>query len=257
MFKHKHKASACECDCAPAPTCCDSAPQASCGCASQAPAGDCCGGHPGFFARMKARCCKSAPACDGCGDCGGGGCQTGGFQHGTMSTAPIHAAPIMTPAGPAAQTIPATPKAEPKAEPIQKMPKDVDKGKGTSGLTPPSGGLNVTPTGAKEEGPKNPFDLDRRYEKRVGRAADYSRLTGQLFFVHADGGLWVLRYAPLSKEDENGGSVVLGRDRHLDSYRDGDLVTVEGAIVKDKGSLRLGGPLYRVNSIQLIDRPQQ
>src|SRR5439155_21398552 len=115
----------------------------------------------------------------------------------------------------------------------------------------------VTPAAAKiETEAKNPFDLDRRYEQRVSHAADYSRLTGQLFFVHADGGLWVLRYAPLSREDGNGGSVILSRDRPMNNYREGDLVTVEGKIISQKGSARLGAPLYRTQSIRLVDRPE-
>jgi len=104
---------------------------------------------------------------------------------------------------------------------------------------------------------KNPFELSRRYESRVDHAPDYGWLTGQLFYVHADGGLWILRYAPLSTEDRNGGSVVLARDLRMDTYREGDLVTIHGEIIQEKGSLRLGGPLYRMQSIQLIDRPQQ
>ena len=88
----------------------------------------------------------------------------------------------------------------------------------------------------------------------MGRATDYSWVTGQLFFVQANGGLWVLRYAPLSQEDAHGGSVILSRDRQMDSYREGDLVTVRGEILKQKGSLFLSGLLYRTESIQLIDR---
>jgi hypothetical protein len=114
----------------------------------------------------------------------------------------------------------------------------------------------VTPAAAKiETEAKNPFELDRRYEMRVSHAADYSRLTGQLFFVHADGGLWVLRYAPLS-QDGNGGSVVLTPDRAMNNYREGDLVAVEGQIISKKGSARLGAPLYRVQTIRLVDRPE-
>jgi hypothetical protein len=113
----------------------------------------------------------------------------------------------------------------------------------------------LTPTKLETEG-KNPFELARRYEKRVSRAADYSHLTGQLFFVHADGGLWVLRYASLSEEDAYGGSVILARDRKMDLYREGDLVSVEGQILSQRGSPRLGGPLYRVQAIRLVDRPQ-
>ena len=118
--------------------------------------------------------------------------------------------------------------------------------------------LDLTPTASKQiEESKNPFELDRRYETRVERAADYSWLTGQLFYVHTDGGLWVLRYAPIWKEEANGGSVVLARDVPMDSYREGDLVQVRGEILQDKASSSLGGPLYRSQSIQLMDRPSQ
>src|SRR5262249_13954730 len=115
----------------------------------------------------------------------------------------------------------------------------------------------VTPAAAKvETESKNPFELDRRYEMRVNHAADYSRLTGQLFFVHVDGGLWVLRYAPLAQEDVHGGSVILARDRQMNNYREGDLVTVEGTIIRERGTVRLGAPLYRVQTIRLVDRPE-
>jgi hypothetical protein len=145
-------------------------------------------------------------------------------------------------------------------EPI-KAPKDSNPGQklpsgGKTQSTTPT--LEVTPTSTKLQPESNsPFELNRRYETRVDRAADYGWLTGQLFFVHADGGLWVLRYAPLGKEDKHGGSVILARDRQMDSYREGDLVTVHGEIVKQKGSVFLGGPLYRTDSIELIDRPER
>ena len=142
-----------------------------------------------------------------------------------------------------------------------KPPKDLDPGKKL-----PEGGkekevrapavFEVAPvsTTTIEKESKSPFDLDRRYENRVDRAADYSRLTGQLCFVHADGGLWVLRYASLSNEDANGGGVVLARDRQMDSYREGDLVTVHGEILNQKGSRFLGAPLYQASSIELVER---
>jgi hypothetical protein len=150
----------------------------------------------------------------------------------------------------------------PGAEPIKTLPKDAT----TPGKPLPSGdkkgtvqsqGLDVTPASSSnliETETKNPFELDRRYETRVGRAADYSWVTGQLFFVHTDGGLWVLRYAPLGKEDANSGSVILARDRQMDSYREGDLVKVHGEILNPQGPVFLGGPQYRVQSIELIDR---
>ena len=140
-------------------------------------------------------------------------------------------------------------------EPIKKMPKDDGKGAMMAPVAPIS---PVTPAGARiETEVKNPFELARRYEQRVGHATDYSRLTGQLSFVHADGGLWVLRYASLAEEDRNGGSVILARDRMMNNYREGDLVTIEGQVISQKGSTRLGGPLYRVQAISLVDRPMK
>jgi hypothetical protein len=150
----------------------------------------------------------------------------------------------------------------PVGEPI-KGPKDAEPGKKL-----PEGGKEkevrapaafdvapVSTTSIKEES-KSPFDLDRRYENRVECAADFSRLTGQLFFVHADGGLWVLRYASISNEDANGGGVVLARDRQMDSYREGDLVTVHGQVLNVRGSRSLGAPLYQASSIELVERAQ-
>jgi hypothetical protein len=183
----------------------------------------------------------SRSSCDSCGSCGG--CDSCGT--------------VAAPA--AAATTGSSKPAEKGDEPIKKMPDPKAKTGSLTPIAPAAPRTLLTPAGAtlnETETNKNPFDLDRRYEARVGRAADNSKITGQLFFVHADGGLWVLRYAPLWKEDPNGGSVVLARDREMESYREGDLVTVQGEIVNDRGSAHLGGPLYRARSIQLVDRPQ-
>jgi hypothetical protein len=137
------------------------------------------------------------------------------------------------------------------------MPSDKPK-KSSAIITPPALD-NVTPktTLSVEPETKSPFELRRQYESRVGHAADYGWVTGQLFYVHADGGLWVLRYAPVWKEDPNGGSLVLARDLRMDTYREGDLVTVRGEIVNPKSSLFTGGPLYQAQSIQLVERLDQ
>jgi hypothetical protein len=142
---------------------------------------------------------------------------------------------------------PAEPIRAPKdGEPGQKLP----KGEKEVSIPMPT---TITPVSAGSE-TKSPFELSPRYESRAGHAPDYSWLTGQLFYVHADGGLWVLRYAPLSTEDSNGGGVVLARDLRMDSYRDGDLVTVHGQLLGQKSSIFLGGPLYQGKSIELIER---
>jgi hypothetical protein len=197
---------------------------------------------PSFLDRLRARfrkndCCE--PCCTPCTS----GC---GTVH--------HHAPAMPPG------------ADKQPERL-KMPKGddgkgkKDENKGTTestaapALTPAP---TATPPAAKvETESKNPFESGRRRDQRFDRAADYSRLTGQLYFVHADGGIWVLRYAPLSEEDANGGSVILARDRRMDSYREGDLITVEGRVISEKGSPRLGGALYQVHTIRLVDRPQR
>ena len=136
--------------------------------------------------------------------------------------------------------------------PKEGEPKKLPEGKETAAPITPE----LTPTGAKtvELGTKSPFDLSHRFETRVDHDANYSQLTGQLFFVHADGGLWVLRYAPLGTEDRNGGGVILARDRPMESYREGDLVTVRGEILQERASRYLSAPLYRTSSIQLVER---
>jgi len=144
---------------------------------------------------------------------------------------------------------PAEPVAPPKDAP-KKMPSPAKEVQ----IIDPAPGAKPTANVIIETETKSPFELNRRYVSRVDRAPDYSWLTGQLFYVHADGGLWVLRYAPLWKEDPNGGSMVLARDLRMDTYHEGDLVTVHGEIVSQHGSEFLGGPLYQVHSIKLIER---
>lgn len=145
----------------------------------------------------------------------------------------------------------------PPPEGVKEAPKEPAKLPGT----PPSTVLPTVPSfqpaagiRVESEG-RNPFDYHHRQQAQLVCAADYSSMTGRLSYVHADGGLWVLRYAPLDKEDLHGGSVVLLQDRRLDSYREGDLVQVKGEILAAKASTRLAAPLYRFNAIQLVERP--
>jgi len=182
---------------------------------------------------------------------------------------PIQPAPQghLTPGLPSAYPGMAAPSAGPAPEQIGK-PKDTgkDTGKGGEGgepmppkktsAMPPAVELAPATTNVSETETQHPFELSRRYEVRVERATDYSRITGQLFFVHADGGLWVLRYAPLGQEDPYGGGVILARNRQMDGYRDGDLVTIRGEILNEKASAKMGAPLYRAQSIELIERGQ-
>jgi len=117
-----------------------------------------------------------------------------------------------------------------------------------------SNGVIITPAKIGLEETKNPFDLHRRYEGRVSRSADFSTITGQLIYVHADGGRWVLRFAPIAKEERYGGSVVLARDVKMDAFTEGDLVTVDGDILSEKASFPLGGALYRASKVTLVEK---
>ncbi len=95
----------------------------------------------------------------------------------------------------------------------------------------------------------------KEFANKIGAAEDYSWITGQLFYIHADGGRWVLRYAGVDQEDKYGGSVVLKPATDMKNFREGDLVSVNGEVLTDaRASKHLGGPLYRVNSISMIDR---
>lgn len=84
------------------------------------------------------------------------------------------------------------------------------------------------------------------------RADDFSWIQGRLQWVHVKGGAWVVRYAPLDREDIHGGSVVLVRDRRFEDFHEGDFVRLEGEILSQKSSVFLGGPLYRVQHITML-----
>jgi hypothetical protein len=98
-------------------------------------------------------------------------------------------------------------------------------------------------------------DIKKEYQKKVGAADDYSWVTGQLFYLHTDGGVWVVRYAPVSENDRFGGSVVLASAVNMKNFREGDLVCVTGELLSTaRASSHLGGAPYRATHIEMIDR---
>ena len=109
----------------------------------------------------------------------------------------------------------------------------------------------------KIEAPRDTGERQIReeYVQRVAIADDDSWIIGQLFYLHADGGTWVVRYAPLGKEDRYGGEVVLARGVDMSQLREGDLVYVKGEILKEsRANKYVGGPLYRASTVNLNDR---
>jgi hypothetical protein len=90
---------------------------------------------------------------------------------------------------------------------------------------------------------------------KIGMTEDRGRVTGQLVYLHAGGGVWVIRYSPLDKGDRYGGSVVLAPSVNMDNFREGDVVSVEGEIIDEgRGSRHAGGPLFRADFIEMIER---
>ena len=109
----------------------------------------------------------------------------------------------------------------------------------------------------KIEAPRDTGERQIReeYVQRVAIADDDSWIIGQLFYLHADGGTWVVRYAPLGKEDRYGGEVVLARGVDMSQLREGDLVYVKGEVLKEsRANKYVGGPLYRASTVNLNDR---
>lgn len=107
-----------------------------------------------------------------------------------------------------------------------------------------------------EQEPPAPAEIKKENVLKVAMADDASWIVGELHYVHADGGLWVVRYAPLDKEDRYGGAVVLAKGQDMSKFREGDLVFVKGSVLDEgRASKYVGGPLYRATSIELNERP--
>jgi len=99
------------------------------------------------------------------------------------------------------------------------------------------------------------LQLTKKNEQAVGRADDFSWVTGQLFRLHtSQGDMWVLRYATLDSEDIFGGSVILAPSVEMKNYRDGDVICVHGGILDPNRNPRLGGALYRPDTISMVER---
>jgi hypothetical protein len=106
--------------------------------------------------------------------------------------------------------------------------------------------------------PARPMPNDKLTTGVVDKAdhlADFSRITGKLEYIHADGGLWVLRYASVGTEDQFGGSVVLAATVNMTNFREGDIVSVRGQVVgSGRASRSLGAPLYRPTAVEMVER---
>ena len=95
----------------------------------------------------------------------------------------------------------------------------------------------------------------RRVEGKYGSAGDYTWLQGELDRHYR--GYIDLRYRPASEEDAFGGKVRLENDPRLAEFRAGDVVAVEGELVRDpEAEAQPWGqyPHYHIRSIHLVER---
>jgi hypothetical protein len=142
------------------------------------------------------------------------------------------------------------PTVQPVSQPVVQPARD-EQGPSTSRVEPrPAAAIQQVAAKQTEQLP-----LKQQFQNKVGCAEDYSWITGQLFYLHTDGGKWVLRYASVDQEDRYGGSVVLAPTVSMTNFREGDLVCVHGQILNHGRATRhLGGASYRANHIDLIER---
>jgi hypothetical protein len=166
-----------------------------------------------------------------------------------QSSAP---APMMVQPGPAYQSRePALADPPPRPAPAPAPAPAAAPAGRTSMAAPAAAG--VIPATHREQ---KAADVTKENVLRVAMADDGTWIIGELHYVHADGGLWLVRYAPLDKEDRYGGAVVLARGQDMSKFREGDLVYVKGSILDEgRASKSLAAPLYRATTIELNERP--
>jgi hypothetical protein len=88
-----------------------------------------------------------------------------------------------------------------------------------------------------------------------GHTADYSWLQGELDRHYR--GYMEVRFRPVSEDDPFGGKVRLEDDPRLREFKAGDVVAIEGDVIRDtEGSSQAWGqnPRYRIRSIRLVER---
>jgi hypothetical protein len=94
----------------------------------------------------------------------------------------------------------------------------------------------------------------QKVDGTYGRAPDHAWLQGVLdrhYRGHFD-----LRYCDASVEDDWGGKVHLEEDERLQQFQDGDVIYVEGDLVRENGQVQLGHqnhyPRYRIRQVELV-----
>ena len=87
----------------------------------------------------------------------------------------------------------------------------------------------------------------------MDHAADYSWIQGRLEYSVVGGGVWKVRYASPSTDDEHGGSVVLDSDPSAQGCQPGDTVYVQGQVAASPQARTLSNPSYRVQKLVRVE----
>jgi len=107
--------------------------------------------------------------------------------------------------------------------------------------------------GPAPEVPATPV-VRHKVDGTFGRAADHTWLQGVLDKHYR--GHFNLRYCDATAEDDWGGKVHLEEDEKLQQFQDGDVVYVEGELVRENGQVLRGHlnqyPRYRIRYAELI-----
>jgi hypothetical protein len=96
----------------------------------------------------------------------------------------------------------------------------------------------------------------RRADGKYGAARDYTWLQGELDRHYRRGHL-ELRFRPPSEDDAFGGKVRLENDPRLAEFHPGDVVVVEGELIRDpdpNAGATAQYPRYHIRDIRLIER---
>jgi hypothetical protein len=118
-----------------------------------------------------------------------------------------------------------------------------------------SQGTTAPPPLAQSAPIQVPTSIQGRYLEKVGHENDYSWVTGQLHYIDAEGGRWIVRYATADTEDRYHGNILLPPDVNMRNFRAGDLVSVRGEVINGGVPSRIGeAPFYKVDAIDIIER---
>lgn len=84
-------------------------------------------------------------------------------------------------------------------------------------------------------------------DQPLTHAPDYSWVIGRLEYNPIEGGFWQVRFG--NQGDAYNGVFILGNDRKIEGFKNGDLVKITGKIAEEQISIYQAGTLYNLESI--------